>query len=51
MIALYFSSLIRSTGEASSVATCGIVQPSEVHTGLCEDPAACLDELFERLVR
>ena len=28
-----------------------IVQPSEVHTGLCEDPAACLDELFERLVR
>ena len=28
-----------------------IVQPSEVHTGLCDDPAACLDELFERLVR
>ena len=23
----------------------------EVHTGLCDDPAACLDELFERLVR
>jgi hypothetical protein len=28
-----------------------IVQPSEVHTGLCDDPAACLGELFERLVR
>jgi hypothetical protein len=28
-----------------------IVQPSEVHTGLCDDPDACLDELFERLVR
>jgi hypothetical protein len=28
-----------------------MVQPSEVHTGLCDDPAACLDELFERLVR
>ena len=28
-----------------------IVQPSEVHTGLCDDPADCLDELFERLVR
>jgi Protein of unknown function (DUF3037) len=27
-----------------------IVQPSEVHTGLSEDPAATLDELFERLV-
>jgi hypothetical protein len=27
-----------------------IVQPSEVHTGLCDDPGACLDELFERLV-
>lgn len=27
-----------------------IVQPSEVHTGLCEDPAATLRELFERLV-
>ena len=27
-----------------------IIQPSEVHTGLCEDPPACLDELFERLV-
>ena len=27
-----------------------IVQPSEVHTGLCDDPHACLDELFERLV-
>jgi Protein of unknown function (DUF3037) len=28
-----------------------IVQPSEVHTGLCDDPRACLDDLFERLVR
>lgn len=27
-----------------------IVQPSEVHTGLCEDPVATLDGLFERLV-
>ncbi|HEX5193114.1 MAG TPA: DUF3037 domain-containing protein [Solirubrobacteraceae bacterium] len=27
-----------------------IVQPSEVHTGLCEDPAATLEALFERLV-
>ena len=27
-----------------------VVQPSEVHTGLCEDPAGELDRLFERLV-
>jgi hypothetical protein len=27
-----------------------IVQPSEVHTGLCEDPAATLGALFGRLV-
>ena len=27
-----------------------IVQPSEVHTGLCDDPQGRLDELFERLV-
>jgi hypothetical protein len=27
-----------------------IVQPSEVHTGLCEEPGATLDALFERLV-
>ncbi len=27
-----------------------IVQPSEVHTGLCEDPATTLRALFERLV-
>lgn len=26
------------------------VQPSEVHTGVCEEPAKVLDELFERLV-
>lgn len=28
-----------------------IVQSSEVHTGLCEDPAATLDALLARLVR
>jgi hypothetical protein len=28
-----------------------IVQPSEVHTGLCDDPQGCLDDLFARLVR
>ena len=27
------------------------VQPSDVHTGLCDDPALTLDHLFERLVR
>ena len=27
-----------------------IVQPSEVHAGLCDDPAATLDGLFARLV-
>ena len=27
-----------------------IVQPSAVHTGLCEDPAATLEELYARLV-
>jgi hypothetical protein len=27
-----------------------IVQASEVHTGLCEDPAATLESLFARLV-
>ena len=27
-----------------------VVQPSPVHTGLCEDPAATLDHLFARLV-
>lgn len=26
------------------------VQPSAVHTGLCDDPAAALDHLFARLV-
>ncbi|MGH2868730.1 MAG: DUF3037 domain-containing protein [Solirubrobacteraceae bacterium] len=26
------------------------VQPSEVHTGLCEDPEQTLDALFQRLV-
>ena len=28
-----------------------VIQPSEVHTGLCDDPAAELDHLFDRLVR
>jgi hypothetical protein len=28
-----------------------VIQPSEVHTGLCEDPAAELEHLFEELVR
>jgi hypothetical protein len=28
-----------------------VVQPSEVHTGLCEDPARTLDELVDELVR
>ena len=28
-----------------------IIQPSAVHTGLCGDPAAELDKLFETLVR
>jgi Protein of unknown function (DUF3037) len=27
-----------------------IIQPSSVHTGLCEDPAATLDQLFAELV-
>ena len=28
-----------------------VIQPSEVHTGLSDDPAVELDHLFERLVR
>ena len=28
-----------------------IIQPSAVHTGLCDDPAATLDRLFATLVR
>jgi hypothetical protein len=28
-----------------------VIQPSEVHTGLCDDPARELEHLFERLVR
>jgi hypothetical protein len=28
-----------------------VIQPSDVHTGLTDDPAAELDELFARLVR
>jgi len=27
-----------------------VIQPSEVHTGICDDPAAELDHLFARLV-
>jgi hypothetical protein len=30
--------------------TSTIIQPSAVHTGLCDDPAAELDKLFESLV-
>ena len=28
-----------------------VIQPSEVHTGLCDDPAAELEHLMESLVR
>jgi hypothetical protein len=28
-----------------------VIQPSEVHTGLCEDPAEELEHLFEHLVQ
>jgi Protein of unknown function (DUF3037) len=28
-----------------------VIQPSEVHTGLCDDPSEELDHLFDRLVR
>ena len=28
-----------------------VIQPSEVHTGLCDEPERELDHLFERLVR
>lgn len=28
-----------------------VIQASEVHTGICDDPAAELEHLFERLVR
>jgi Protein of unknown function (DUF3037) len=28
-----------------------VIQPSEVHTGLCDDPVTELEHLFERLVR
>jgi hypothetical protein len=28
-----------------------VIQPSAVHTGLCPDPEATLERLFERLVR
>ena len=27
-----------------------VIQPSDVHTGLCEDPQTTLDRLYERLV-
>jgi hypothetical protein len=36
---------------ALSAPSSTIVQPSEVHTGVCEDGANELDELFARLVR
>jgi hypothetical protein len=35
---------------ALSAPSSTIVQPSEVHTGVCEDGPRALDELFERLV-
>jgi hypothetical protein len=35
---------------ALSAPTSTIVQPSEVHTGVCEDGSGELDELFARLV-
>ena len=28
-----------------------VIQTSPVHTGLCDDPAAALDQVIERLVR
>jgi hypothetical protein len=28
-----------------------VIQPSDVHTGVCDDPAEELDHLFEQLVR
>ncbi|HEX6713931.1 MAG TPA: DUF3037 domain-containing protein [Thermoleophilaceae bacterium] len=36
---------------ALSAPSSTIVQPSEVHTGVCEDGSNELDDLFERLVR
>jgi hypothetical protein len=33
-----------------TAASSTIVQPSPIHTGLCDDPAAVLDRLFRRLV-
>ena len=36
---------------ALSAPSSTMVQPSEVHTGVCEDGAKVLDELFERLIR
>lgn len=28
-----------------------MIQPSPVHSGICDDPAAALDDLFDRMVR
>ena len=33
-----------------TAASSTIVQPSPIHTGLCDEPQAVLDRLFERLV-
>ena len=33
-----------------TAASSTIVQPSPIHTGLCDDPDAVLDRLFQRLV-
>ncbi|MBA2382449.1 MAG: DUF3037 domain-containing protein, partial [Chloroflexi bacterium] len=58
--------IARGDGDAGRIAALGqgerfhwlvapsstVIQPSEVHTGLCDDdPAAELDHLFDRLVR
>lgn len=33
-----------------TAASSTVVQPSAIHTGLCDDPQAVLDRLFDRLV-
>lgn len=57
--------IARGDGDAGPIAALGqgerfhwlvapsstVIQPSEVHTGLCDDPAEELEHLFGRLVR
>jgi hypothetical protein len=57
--------IARGDGDAGPIAALGqgerfhwlvapsstVIQPSEVHTGLCDDPGEELDHLVERLVR